>query len=227
MKNVNKNIFSSNTYNMQTIVFDTETTGLPLNRYSSIYKTNEWPYIIQLSYMVYDENTHEIISDINDYILIDDKIEITNESYEKHGITRVHLKENGIPIVEALTKFKKYMESCHVVVGHNVSFDKRMVLVECIRHKIQLNMKETFCTMKNSVDLCQFEAKNKEGETYYKYPKLEELHYYLFSHNIKNLHDASVDILVCLRCYIKIIYDIDITKKNSHVNTFIKSLKVQ
>ena len=199
---------------MQTIVFDTETTGLPLHRNSSIYKTNEWPHIIQLSYMVYNENTHEIIVNINDYISINDNIKITNESYEKHKITKEYLKENGIPIVEALTKFKKYMELCHVIVGHNVSFDKRMVLVESIRHKIQLNMKETFCTMKNSIELCKIEAINENNEMYYKYPKLEELHYYLFNTNVKNLHDASIDILVCMRCYFKIMFDYDILRKN-------------
>ena len=53
---------------MKSIVFDTETTGLPLNKNSSIYNTHEWPHIIQLSYIVYDEDNHKVIANVNDFI---------------------------------------------------------------------------------------------------------------------------------------------------------------
>ena len=33
------------------LVFDTETTGLPKGKNPSIYKTELWPHIIQLSYL--------------------------------------------------------------------------------------------------------------------------------------------------------------------------------
>ena len=38
---------------MKVLVFDTETTGLPKGKNPSIYKTELWPHIIQLSYIVY------------------------------------------------------------------------------------------------------------------------------------------------------------------------------
>jgi DNA polymerase III epsilon subunit-like protein len=211
---------------MKSIVFDTETTGLPLKRDSSIYKTDEWPYIIQLSYIVYDHDSCKLVVSVNDYIAIDESIIIQPQSFEKHGLDHSFLQKNGIPITESIMKFKSYMTDKYVIVGHNVSFDKRMLLVECIRHKIHLNMKETFCTMKNSVELCKIETKNSKGETYYKYPKLEELHYYLFSHNMKNLHDASIDILVCLRCYVKMISDLDIVNINPHIKNLVDELRI-
>ena len=38
---------------MKILVFDTETSGLP-ERSASIYEHSKWPYIIQLSYVLYD-----------------------------------------------------------------------------------------------------------------------------------------------------------------------------
>jgi DNA polymerase III subunit epsilon len=211
---------------MKTIVFDTETTGLPLQRNSSIYKTEEWPHMVQLSYMVVDENTHEIITEVNDYINIDDDVVITEKSFDVHGLTHEFLKKNGISVQDALHKFNTHAKDCTIAVGHNVSFDKRMVMVEGIRNKIRINMKDTFCTMKNSTELCAIKQTSKDGSTYFKYPNLSELHYHLFTHNVKNLHDASVDILICMRCYYKMIHDVDIVEKNSHVKQFLSTITI-
>ena len=211
---------------LKTIIFDTETTGLPLQRNSSIYKTNEWPHIIQLSYMVIDDETHEILVEVNDYILINDDVVITEKSFEVHKITREFLKENGIPMREAINKFIYHMQECICAVGHNVSFDKRMVLVEGIRNKILVNMKNTFCTMKNGTDICAIKRVSQDGNEYFKYPSLMELHEFLFNHNVKNLHDASVDIMVCMRCYYKMFHNVDIAKINKQVGSSIQKLLV-
>ena len=43
------------------LIFDTETTGLP-EKYASIRDYEKWPYIIQLSYIIYDtSNNHYIL----------------------------------------------------------------------------------------------------------------------------------------------------------------------
>ena len=36
----------------------------------------------------------------------------------------------------------------------------------------------------------------------YKWPKLTELHFFLFGYTPENLHDAKTDCLVCLKCYL-------------------------
>ena len=210
----------------KSIIFDTETTGLPLQRNSSIYKTNEWPHTIQLSYIVMDDETHEILVEVNDYILINDDVVITEKSFEVHKISREFLKENGIPMHEALNKFISHMQDCIHAVGHNVSFDKRMVLVEGIRNKIQVNMKNTFCTMKNGTDICAIKRISQAGNEYFKYPNLMELHHFLFDHDVKNLHDASVDIIVCMRCYYKMLHNVDIVEKNKQVESSIQKLMI-
>ena len=42
---------------MKLLVFDTETTGLPESRTTSILETSKWPHIVQLSWILYDDDT--------------------------------------------------------------------------------------------------------------------------------------------------------------------------
>ena len=193
---------------MKILVFDTETTGLP-EKNASIKETEKWPYIIQLSFVCFDTSLCKIIKKYDNYIKIRGDIELSDDVKK---ITNIDEKmiEGGINIKEALNEFNRYMNISNLIVCHNVSFDKRMIMVECIRNKVKQQFvkfyynKQTkineYCTMKNNTDL--FENK--------KYPKLIELHSKLFEEQINNLHNSFVDILVTLRCYIKIIYNKDI-----------------
>ena len=118
---------------MKILVFDTETTGLA-ERNVSVYECNKWPYIIQLSYIFYDiSNNTSVIKD--NYINIRNDIEITSGSFEKHGITRELLDSQGINIRQAIQDFNRLLNASDIVIGHNISFDKRMILVECLRNK--------------------------------------------------------------------------------------------
>ena len=45
---------------MKIVVFDTETSGLPKEKNASIYETDKWPYILQLSFIIYDIERNEI-----------------------------------------------------------------------------------------------------------------------------------------------------------------------
>ena len=66
--------------------------------------------------------------------------------------------------------------------------------------------------MKNSVDICKIEKVGKDGDKYFKYPSLTELHDKLFQKTPKNVHNSMVDILVCLRCYCKLEHNMDIVE---------------
>ena len=206
---------------MRILVFDTETTGLPKERNPSIYRTELWPFVIQLSYVVYDSELNEVMVLVNDYINIAFDTEISKESQEVHKITREMLNE-GIPIKEALHKFNEYSKHCDLIIGHNVSFDKRMVIVEGIRNKINMEVEETYCTMRNSTEICKIEKINPKGEIYFKFPTLSELHFHLFKKIPKNTHNALIDILICLRCYCKIELNKDITRINREVRSWMR-----
>lgn len=203
------------------LVFDTETTGLPASRTSSIYNTHEWPNIVQLSFVYYDLDYNNLL-DYGDYIIkIPESVKIEPKAQEVHGISHKITQSQGVPISIALNHFDKLLIDSDIVIGHNVSFDKRMIMVECIRNNrkqlftVNNKRKEEFCTMKESKDLCKIDAVNRTtGEHYMKYPTLLELHEHLFKYAPTGLHDSLADVLCCLRCFIMMKYERDLIYNN-------------
>ncbi len=201
---------------MKVLVFDTETTGLPEDKSASLRDTEKWPHILQLAFILYDTVKCKCVAS-HDYIInIPDHVEISWQSEEIHGITREISNKKGIPIRLALEEFNDCLKHADILVAHNLSFDKKIVLSSCFRENIKplfyyngIPIVE-YCTMKKTVDFPVVLAKNSKGETYNKFPKLAELHEYLFGVRPDGLHDAYIDILVCLRCYIKLEENLDI-----------------
>ena len=199
-------------------MFDTETTGLPIGRNPSIRETKKWPHIVQLSCILFDTDTNEIIRSYDTVVKVPDNIKISEESISLHGISRDISNTRGLPVKDVLKEFNQMLIASDKVIGHNISFDKRVVMVESIRLYISQYFtidgarKPEYCTMKNSVDICKIEKVGKDGDKYFKYPSLTELHDKLFQKTPKNVHNSMVDILVCLRCYCKLEHNMDIVE---------------
>jgi DNA polymerase III epsilon subunit-like protein len=212
---------------MKILVFDTETSGLP-EKEASIYDKSKWPYIIQLSYILYDlSNNSSLIK--NNYIKIDESVIITQESFNIHNISREILNAQGINIVPALKEFNECLKKCDIVVGHNISFDKRIIFVECFRHNVTQYFtqfinnekihKPEYCTMKNTTQFCKLERLSKTNQVYNKMPKLSELYSLLFPNDPlpKDLHNSLVDVTMTLRCYVKYVYNSDVKESNETI----------
>ena len=219
---------------MKVLVFDTETTGLPQKtddgKEPSIYDFNRWPNIIQISCILYDMETNEAL--IKDYyVKIKEDVIISPGSFEKHNITREYLDTHGIDIVSALNSFNELVNISDVIVGHNISFDKRMVFVECLKNKIPQHFtkyvnnvpirKAEFCTMRKTTQFCNIVRHTKStNKPYFKTPSLSELYLTLFpdSKLPTELHNSLVDILITLKCYVKFNYNLNVTDLNSNIN---------
>ena len=203
---------------MKVIVFDTETTGLPLGRNPPIEDTSKFPYIIQLSYILYDTDTNALLNLRDDIINIPNDVIISKESTNIHGITRTICNRKGINLDKAIDDFNEQLNIADIIVGHNVAFDKRMILVESIRlNKEQYFTKQEckkkeFCTMMKCVKLCGIVKTSIVGEKYYKFPTLSELYTKLFNKIPIGVHDSIVDVLICLRCYMFVNYNVDVLK---------------
>ena len=224
---------------MRVLVFDTETTGLPKSKIISPDTLDQWPHIVQFSYIIYDTELM-CMAEVFDYVAkMKQNVIIPAESTAIHGITNVISEKVGIPIEEILNEFFYYIQTVDTIVGHNVSFDVDMIKIELLRmiysgklshgksmvckqnlHYIT-NFKNIRCTMKESVNLCKIPAIDRFGKSYLKYPKLIELYKKLFDTEPNNLHNALNDILVTLRCFIKINFKKDILnekdEKYSHL----------
>jgi DNA polymerase III epsilon subunit-like protein len=206
---------------MKVLVFDTETTGLPIDQNASLTDSAKWPFIIQLSFMVFDTETKEILEYSDSIIQLDASVDISPGSIAIHQITAQRSQSEGIPIKQALAHLADQMSEVELIIGHNILFDKRMLMVEQHRNQMKNCLYKNgtvipnYCTMKRTTALCNLPAVNKTtGEAYNKYPTLAELHNHLFGMKPRGTHNAIADVMICLRCYVMLNYKFDIATDN-------------
>lgn len=232
------------------LVFDTETNDLPpemsgrnwdekekrskhLLSFSDFKKKRSlwskyielWPSIIQLSYILYDTENPLDSKIFNKYIDLPEEIEITRESMSIHHITKESIAAvndvNRAKIYDALNEFMDDVEKSDIVVGHNVQFDRKMIIAELTRvskeHKISqiekmMDDSNFVCTMEKTQPICNLKKSfsyidKKTGDIKVfqkiKPPKLMESynHYFGYEPAGEALHDAIIDVVVCLRVY--------------------------
>ena len=227
---------------MKFLIFDTETTGLAQTKIINQETLNKWPHIVQFSYIIYDMENGITVS--KDCIIKLNGITIPEESTKIHGISNKISQEKGENLEVVLKEFFYYLREVDFLVGHNIAFDINMIIVELLRiiygrlypkehidaykhdlHFLQ-NFKNVFCTLKQSVELCGLKAIDKFGKEYEKWPKLSELHEKLFGVVPKNLHNSFNDILVTLRCFIKLKFKNDLCETSPEFIKLTNELKL-
>ncbi|MCA1747892.1 MAG: 3'-5' exonuclease, partial [Bacteroidales bacterium] len=85
------------------LIFDTETTGLPLRDNAPIEELHNWPRIVQIAWQVHDR-TGKIL-EVENMIIRPDGFEIPYAAEKVHGISTEMARTSGIPIAEAMEKF--------------------------------------------------------------------------------------------------------------------------
>lgn len=227
---------------MKLLVFDTETTGLPPK--SKMLKYEElhlWPYVVQFSYIVYDTETHRIVKIKDDIIHI--PIEMCQEVIDIHGITNEMAKASRHQVEDSLKEFYIDFQGVDRVIAHNFQFDWNMIQIELMRLIVrekpnnegdlyisilktiqELPTENIYCTMTNSTALCDLKMRSKFGKEFIKFPKLSELHYHLFGVTPRNLHNSLNDVVICLRCYYKLVFDADIQDKSAEMKRLLTDL---
>jgi DNA polymerase III epsilon subunit-like protein len=229
---------------MKIMIIDTETTGLLPKKCkpvldemdSLVLKTDslDFPYIVQLSYVVFETETQQIEKIVNHVIRVPDHVIISDFVANIHGITNEISKNIGIPIQNALSQMIHDFHDSNIelIVCHNTEFDIHIILIELFRMKtietmvdLEKEMKmfyktTSFCTMKNNEKRCQLKKTYKNGKTYNKYPKLIELHQHLFFNEPKQCHNALNDVLICLRCFYFTQYNVDLLSNKSSVISY-------
>jgi DNA polymerase III epsilon subunit-like protein len=183
-------------------VLDTETSG-----------TKENAHILQMSYQLVSSETGEVHKTVNRFISISNNVQIEEGAYNVHHIDHKFLKENGIPICEALDELYADIVDYNIdqIVCHNYEFDVlKMLNAEYRRNnkRDKYNMIASIphiCTMTVSIPICNLQRENSRG-FYRKYPKLEELYFHLFEMPVQiEMHNSLNDVIITKECFLHLL----------------------
>ncbi len=185
---------------MNKIIFDTETTGVPSNWQADDDDISVWPRIVEIAWIVIDENDEEL--NCERFIVKPDNFVIPREASNIHGITTEIAYSDGTELEIVLNKLKEDLENANLLIAHNIDFDYPIINCEFKRLNLQTNLSELskFCTMKTDA-ICLF---CNLGSTGKKWPKLNELYFALFNKNFENAHSAINDVRATSECYVEL-----------------------
>ena len=136
------------------LFFDTETTGLPKRWNAPVTDLENWPRLVQLAWIMYDDRGNMLES--RDVIVKPEGFTIPPEASRVHGITTLVAREKGEPLQEVMEQFARKIDEATALVGHNISFDECIVGAEFERLRMMTNLflKPKYCTRKLYTDYC-------------------------------------------------------------------------
>lgn len=178
---------------------DTETTGLPSNRNASYRDTSNWPRLVQIAWILADENMNVIK---RKSFVIKPDFKIPSEAANFHRITTEKAITIGEPLRYVLDLLNDDISISSHIVAHNLKYDLNVIACEYHRLKLRPEVleKKHICTMEGATDYCAI-----SGPYGYNWPKLSQLHFKLFGCNFTEAHDASVDIEATYKCFCELI----------------------
>ena len=184
------------------LVFDTETTGLPLNYRAPLTDFNNWPRMVQIAWQIHDIKGDLI--EVKNYIIKPEGFTIPYNSEKIHGISTELAHKKGLPLKEVLSFFTEALNSVEFIIGHNISFDNNIVGCEFLRSEMVnvLESKTSIDTKEESTEFCQLPG-GRGGK--YKWPNLSELYNKLFGESFAEAHNASADVEATTRCFLELI----------------------
>jgi DNA polymerase III subunit epsilon len=185
------------------VFYDTETSGIPL--WNDPSEDPRQPHILHLVAIKTDLDLNEL--DVIDMLIKPEgyTVDEDGEAFKVNGITQAMLDEKGISPEEAVDRFLAATEEANQVIGHNESFDRRMVRIALKRAGREAEAdawKEQgkfFCTMWKSVSLCAIpKAEGKKG---FKTPSLSEAYKHFTGKDLNNAHKAVEDVRATIEVY--------------------------
>lgn len=201
---------------MNVLFFDTETTGLPLNKEPSDHP--DQPYTVSIAAMLHNPS-RDVIGTISALIKPEGwVIDETGRAFEAHGITNERAMDEGRPMADVLEEFLVLLNATDILCAHNVSFDCRIMRIITKRAGREIGCfftghdkreasgenKLRFCTMINSTKLVNLPPTEKmlaAGFRGPKSPNLVEAYRHFFNEELDGAHDALVDMEASARVY--------------------------
>jgi DNA polymerase-3 subunit epsilon len=173
---------------------DTETSGLPRDWDKPYAAEGNWPYIVQIAWLLCDRQGNELKRE-NHYILPAD-YQVSEKSRRIHGISDSLLQKQGQRREEVMQLlYDDLIRYKPLLVSHFMQLDYHMLSLGLQRAGLPNPLPDlpVFCTML----LTRRFALPMER----KYLRLNELYRHLFAELMENQHDALADALATARCF--------------------------
>lgn len=178
--------------------FDTETTGLL--KFKEHNDHPDQPYLVEL-YIVLDDENRKTVATYHTQVR-PEEWEIPQEASNIHGISTDMAKQYGSNAKYVIKHACGLFAMAKTIVGHNSSFDKRVMQI--MGHKIKgrpavdkvFAERDVACTMRSTTDLCKIASPRG-----FKWPKLAEAASILLGVELKDAHTAAADTLMCRDVY--------------------------
>lgn len=186
---------------MSFVFVDTETSGFISQKKGEA----DQAWVCQLACLLTDEKGNEI-SSYQAYVKPEGRT-IHEGASAVHGLTAEFCAVSGEleeAVASTMTGYLRNTAGIEAIIIHNASFDIEHINYMCARAGVgnELLNYPIFCTMKNTVDLCQLPFAGRAfGKQKYKWPKLTELHKELFGRSFDGAHDAMADVEALARCF--------------------------
>jgi|HubBroStandDraft_1064217.scaffolds.fasta_scaffold55699_2 DNA polymerase-3 subunit epsilon len=191
---------------MRTLVFDTETTGLPLFKEPSEHPGQ--PHLVQLAAYLMDDGTEV---DACDVIVKPDGWTIPDELAALHGISTERALAEGEPLEGVIGKFLMMADNADMLSAFGFDFDRRIMRIAMLRAGMDKpNIDawgarfKTFCVMRAATPLCKLpptDAMMAAGRKTFKTPKLAEAVECLLGEKLEGAHNALHDVRATVRLH--------------------------
>ena len=191
------------------LFIDTEASGLP-KKWNVAYSQNgNWPYVVQLSWVICTTEGEEVKHE--DYYISDTDFKTTGAALRIHGITDEFRQREGAArrsVMSALADdLRKYNP---LLVGHFIELDLHLIGAEFFRTGLDnpaLTL-PSFCTMMATTQYVRNPQVN--------YLRLGELYSTLFYRKLENQHNSLADARATADCFFELIRRGDITEEKIH-----------
>lgn len=176
---------------MITLVFDTETTGLPSKSLPADHP--QQARIMQIAMLLLEDGKE--VASFYTRLLPDSWGDVHPKALEAHGLSVDSCRQLGVPQALALLAFDQFVQIADRVVAHNLKFDSQLIDIESglagVGTVYDWTHSKFACTMEILTPLMQLKRKNGG----IKWPNLTEaLDWCVPGATIEKAHDALGDV---------------------------------
>ena len=183
------------------LIFDTETTGLPLLNNAPLTNFDNWPRMVQIAWQLHDDLGNFV--EAQNHIVRPEGFEIPINAKMVHGISTEYALEHGEALTDVLNMFLEAAKKAKYLVGHNINFDLSIVGCEFLRDRGENplpNWKIVDTCTEKTAEFCQFPG---GGHGRFKLPKLIDFHKLLFGEDFSSAHNACADVEATARVFLE------------------------